>query len=145
MSFGFSVGDFLAVSHLIIKIADYARSAKTADSQYQRLVVELDGLKRGLNEIDKLDASGQMAPTVDAIKGTALACKLPLQQFAYKIEKKFEPSLGLTRSAGRLKDAEMRVRWVIGMNKAVNELAMMVNAHVRSINMLLGIYQVYVH
>ena len=39
MSFGFSIGDFIAVGKLIVKIVDSLRSSK---SEYQELIRELE-------------------------------------------------------------------------------------------------------
>ncbi len=48
MSFGFSVGDFLAVGTLIVKIVDTLRSTQ---SEYQELIRELERYARSLVRI----------------------------------------------------------------------------------------------
>lgn len=54
MSFGFSVGDFLAAGALITDIVTCLKDSGGAASQYQELMRELDGLQMALNKIEHL-------------------------------------------------------------------------------------------
>ena len=143
MSFGFAVGDFLAVTKLIVEISESLKDSTGSARQFQHLLLELDNLRHALHEVDKLTADGppELLTTITAINVTALSCRLPLAQFLEGI-RKYEASLGLGCSAGKFKDMNMRVKWALGKQKAVDELRKELCAHVGSINMLLGLYQV---
>ena len=54
MSFGFSVGDFLAVGKLVADIVTSLRSASIAE--YRELICELHGLQQALYELDEFGA-----------------------------------------------------------------------------------------
>ncbi|KAK2748038.1 hypothetical protein FQN55_004587 [Onygenales sp. PD_40] len=130
MSFGFAVGDFITVGKLIADISSCLNDASGAAHQYQHLVLELENLQRVLREIDKLppdhdDGDGdddEPTPMLNAIKATALSCRLPLDEF-------------------RRDQRNMR-RWALGKRGVVEELRRKINAHVGGVNMLLGLYQI---
>jgi len=54
MSFGFSVGDFIAAGTLIKDIVTCLKDSGGAVSQYQELMRELDGLQHALDKIERL-------------------------------------------------------------------------------------------
>lgn len=102
MSFGFGVGDFVAIGTLIVKIVDTLRGAQ---SEYQELIRELEryaqsfladpclstqyrglpvcranlilSLQRALSQVDKLKGRGDQAIAIDQIKCAALTCEYP--------------------------------------------------------------------
>lgn len=160
MSFGFSVGDFLAVGALIVKIVGTLRDTR---SEYQELIRELEryeslfgaagllhfkqhhiapktnsigSLKRALSQVDKLKGRGDQTIAVDQIKCAALTCRYPLEEFLAKIEN-YKRSLGLGRSAGIFKDAGRKVQYAFGRNDDGNTLRSYLNIHIGTINMLL--------
>ena len=71
MSFGFSVGDFIAVGILIKNITSALHSST---SEHQELLLELNGLQRALDEIEHLKAVPQHEIEVNAVKVAALTC-----------------------------------------------------------------------
>jgi hypothetical protein len=85
MSFGFSVGDFLAVAGLIKDITLSLRNASA--SSYQELVLELHGLQRALHEIEHLQCPPSREAAVNSVKVAALMCQHPLDEFARKLKK----------------------------------------------------------
>ena len=109
MSFGFSVGDFLVVGGVILKLVDALRGTR---SELQDLICELEryfhllfcaavllpvtglhfhlrlcanqvhSLERALVQVvEKLNGQGDQAAAVDRIKSTALTCRYPLERF----------------------------------------------------------------
>ena len=72
MSFGFSVGDFLAATLLIKDISCWLQASGGAASEYQELVRELHGLQQALNTIERLQGNPNQASTVDGLKIAAL-------------------------------------------------------------------------
>lgn len=95
MSFGFSVGDFLAASKLIFDITTSLSESGGSKSEYQELFRELDSLSRALKHVERLDShTGVSSNTLDSIKCAALLCRHPLGEFLTKV-RKYEASLGV--------------------------------------------------
>ncbi len=161
MSFGFGVGDFVAIGTLIVKIVDTLRGAQ---SEYQELIRELEryaqsfladpclstqyrglpvcranlilSLQRALSQVDKLKGRGDQAIAIDQIKCAALTCEYPLKEFLAKIQK-YEKSLGLGKSVTKIKDAGRKVQYAFGKKDEANTLRSYLKIHIGTINMLL--------
>jgi hypothetical protein len=93
MSFGFSVGDFLAVAKLIASITTSLKATGGSSSDYQELVRELTLLQRALTDIEHLTGPPVELPSINAIKCSALNCQYVLDEFAGKL-RRYENSLG---------------------------------------------------
>jgi hypothetical protein len=78
---------------LIHKVSKALKDAGGASSEYQQVVIELHGLKTALRHLEKIVPTEATASHVNAIRGMALACQLPLQDFLANFEK-YEASLG---------------------------------------------------
>ena len=139
MSFGFSVGDFLVVGNLIAEVISSLKHTGGAAYRYQHLILELEGLRTALLEIENLDGPDELQPTIQAIRSVALNCRFPLQEFQ-KSARKYDESLGSGNTRGKVKDTQMKITWALGKKDDVNELRMKVNAYVGSISMLMGLY-----
>ena len=132
MSFGFSVGDVIAVSSLIAQIANSLKDAGGAKSDYQELVRELENLDRALKHIDKL-----RGPTADSIKCAALMCQYPLLEFLNKIGN-YEKTLGVTANNVSFAQATVKkMQWSFGKKDEVAKLRDYLSLHIGSINMQL--------
>ena len=155
MSFGFSVGDFLAVGRLIFDITNALRGSK---GEYQELVRELESsvqpaptptgddytlfanclcsLGRALEEVDKLKSNPRQSDAVNRIKCAALTCRQPLEDFNRRIHK-FDGSLGTGQSNGKLRDAGKKIQWAVGPGRKdeVNKLRSYLNIHIGIINL----------
>ena len=94
MSFGFSVGDFIAVGSLITDIASSLQEAGGSKSEYQEILRELEGLERALSYLDKVKSGDACSMNIASIKYAALSCRRPLEQFLNKI-KKYDNALGV--------------------------------------------------
>ncbi|CZR54199.1 uncharacterized protein PAC_04082 [Phialocephala subalpina] len=73
MSFGFSVGDFLAAAALIKDIVTCLGATGGAASRYQELMLELDGLQRALDKIEHLEAPPGRTEGINGLKVVALS------------------------------------------------------------------------
>jgi len=104
MSFGFSVGDGIAVCNVIHDLVSCLSDSSGSRSDYQELIRELELLDRTLRSLDRLTGD------VDSIKCAALSCRLPLEQFLTKI-KKYETSLGPRSSDSKPKTIFKKVSW----------------------------------
>ncbi|KAI4259142.1 MAG: hypothetical protein L6R42_004733 [Xanthoria sp. 1 TBL-2021] len=93
MSFGFSVGDFLATASLISSIVDALQ--KSSVSEFKELTLELHAVQRALNEIEHIQPSPGQEQSINAIKVVALLCQHPLQEFAGKLENGLLPKIDI--------------------------------------------------
>ena len=88
--------------------------------------------------MEKLKGQGDQAIAIEQIRCIALSCSLPLEQFLAKIQK-FEKSLGVGKSAGRLKDAGRKVQYAFGSRDEVNGIRIYLSRHIEIINMRIGL------
>ena len=140
MSFGFSVGDFIAVGKLINDIVKCLQSVGGAKSEYQEMVREFEILTKALVHIDHLKAADEkMTAQLNYIKFAALSCRYPLQDFMTKMEE-YDSSLGTRARMDMMRKAARKVRWSFGPSGDIKQLRMYLNTHVGTINMLLAQY-----
>ena len=137
MSFGVSVGDFIAAGILIKDIASALQSAST--SNHQELLFELHGLQRALHEIEHLHADPQQQEIeVNAVKVAALTCQYRLDDFARKLKKYESLSHSSTASsAEKAKSWRLKLQWGFSMEAEVQSLRVYLIAHVGYLNMRL--------
>ncbi|KAL8880392.1 MAG: hypothetical protein Q9198_002189 [Flavoplaca austrocitrina] len=136
-AFGFSVGDFISTINLIRKIGKALKETGGAASEYQDAVVELTGLQHALQHLEALQPTQDNAGQVNAIRGMALACKIPLQDFMTKLEK-YEESLGPWAHGSSLGGLGRKTRWAVSFSKEVEKLRAMVAGKQISISLLLA-------
>ena len=138
MSFGFSIGDFVAVGRLIQSIVSSLRASSVSD--YRELIVELGALQRVLDHIEHLECPPEQEAATNGIKVAALLCHYPLDEFAGKL-KEFKgldvDPVGKATTAKRVKSWGQRLRWGFCMEEEVGKLRAYLMAHVGSLNMRL--------
>lgn len=137
MSFGFSVGDFLAVGSIIADIVSSLRESGGSKSEYQEIIRELEGLQHALSCLDKLQSSDGCSTSIDSIKYAALSCRRPLEQFLDKI-KKYDNALGVWSKPGMIKSAADKLKWAYTQRDEIRKLQAYLNVHVGTINILLA-------
>ncbi|KAF8248008.1 hypothetical protein K440DRAFT_549882 [Wilcoxina mikolae CBS 423.85] len=135
--FGFSVGDFIGAIGLITKICKALQDTGGAASEYQHVILELRSLERVLIHLAALEPTDENANHVNAIRGMALACQLPLREFLTKLEK-YEVSLGPFAARNAISGAGRKTKWAVCMSEEVSKLRAIVAAKVLSINLLLS-------
>ena len=136
MSFGFSVGDFIAFGKLVNDITNCLQSVRGPKSEYQELLRELKTLLVVLQHLDKLHSKISTPAKIDSIKYAALSCRYPLEEFLAKIQH-FDASLGVQGRASTFKSTRNKVRWTFGHKDEVSRLRHYLNIHIDTINMLL--------
>lgn len=137
MSFGFSIGDFIAVGTLIADIAKSLRETGGAKSEYQELVRELESLQQALHHLDKLHTNSSKPQDLVSIKYAALSCRRPLEQFLFKI-RKYNKSLGVWNKDGLLRSTADRLKWTYGQKDEIKKLQGYLNVHFGTISILLA-------
>ncbi|KAI8941307.1 hypothetical protein NX059_002534 [Plenodomus lindquistii] len=136
MSFGFAVGDFIAVGKLIRDISDCLQSVGGAESEYQELIRVFDSLKSALHHLDRLSSTGPPSRHVESIKFTALSCQYSLQEFLQKI-KNYEKSLGVWGRPNRIKRTVSKLQWTFNQQEEVERLKTYLSIHLATIDTML--------
>jgi hypothetical protein len=137
MSFGFSVGDFLAVGKLIADITSSLKEAGGSKSEYRDVVLELECLHKTLVHLDRLSQQGDNSRTADSIKYAALSCRRPLEEFLGKV-KRYEGSLGPNATGPAWKAPMDKVRFRLSGSEEVRRMQNYLSVHVGTINILLA-------
>jgi hypothetical protein len=143
MSFGFSVGDFLAAVNLIADVISALREAGGSASQYQHVTNKLGFLDRALRDVNRLEPAEGLEQTLETIKTTALSCQIPLLEYLENI-KKYDGSLGAGESSGVMKDVFHKMKWQASKKlEAAMRLEAEIVAYLAAINLLVGFYKMY--
>jgi len=109
MSFGFSVGDFLAVGQLVFKISASLNESTGSSAQYKELLLQFHCFKQLLNTVHNHIASSQFPPSaVRAITEHISQCKPLLRKFDTTTEK-YKRTLSKKYSGNSIKDAWMKL------------------------------------
>jgi len=122
---------------LVKKVSKALKDAGGASSEYQQVVIELKGLKNALRHLEALEPTEDNASHVNAIRGMALACQLPLRDFLAQLEK-YEPSLGPFAPKHSFRGAGWKAKWAVALAADVEKLRALIAAKVLSINLLLA-------
>ncbi|KAI1459628.1 hypothetical protein F4805DRAFT_419707 [Annulohypoxylon moriforme] len=135
MSFGFSVGDFLAVGKLATDIISSLKDSGGSRTEYQHLLRELECLQAALVHLDRLSET-RNTHGVATIKYTALSCRRPLEEFLTKI-RKYDGSLGIQSKPNPIKGVVDKVKFPLAHKDEVQALQAYLNVHINTINILL--------
>lgn len=145
MSFGFGVGDFIAVVNLLERVANELRNYRDAPFHFQQVSAELHLFHRALSRILKIESEDKEdRELLEQIRAIAIQCRQPLLSFIEKMRLK-ESISGLS-NRGRtiaLTTVGRRLHWSLIARKDVDELRQVVVAGMTAINMMLGMQQLY--
>lgn len=106
-------------------------------TEYQHVVIELRALKNVLRHLEALEPTEDNLTHVNAIRGMALACQLPLREFLIKLEK-YESALGPLNGPWSFRGVGSKTKWAIALSEDVEKLRALIGAKVISINLLLA-------
>ncbi|EWG38526.1 hypothetical protein FVEG_01719 [Fusarium verticillioides 7600] len=139
MSFGYGVGDVIALLGLFERIAIELRNYKDAPMHFQQLRAELDllrgTLKRALSLEPESDAERE---TLEQIRAIVIYCAQPLQSMADKMRSK-ESSLGHFKTTRSLRSVGTRLHWsMVGIDD-VQELRKTVMSQMAALSVLLSV------
>ena len=144
MSFGYGVGDVIAILGLFERVAIELRNYKQAPAQFQQLGAELDLLRNTLKYVLQLNADDPAErETLDRIRAITMHCLQPLQALADRMQTK-ESGLGHFRGARSISSIGTRLHWSMIAQKDVDELRKVVLSEMIAVNMLLSLQQLYV-
>lgn len=143
MSFGFGVGDIIAVLGLFERVAREIEQYQTAPRHFQQLQVELGLMKSTLSHVLQIQPqSSDETASIEQIRAIALHCQQPLLDFIEKMRRR-EPSLGNFRTAGTLAAVGNRLHWSLVSRADVEGLRRVLLSEMLALNVLLGTHQLY--
>ena len=139
MSFGFSVGDFIAVGKLIIQISSALHESAGASAEYQSLLLRLDSLMETLKLADRSIRGSQLLPlsATNAIMKHLEQCSAHLRKFNTVIEK-HRKSLSKGGSGNRFKDSWRKIGWSLFTKEEIKEIDDALEGDVNFISMILA-------
>ncbi|KAM6524579.1 hypothetical protein FALCPG4_010188 [Fusarium falciforme] len=141
MSFGYAIGDVIAVLGLIERVAVELRNYKDAPSHFQQLRVELDLVHSTLQHVLLLEPeSDEECQTLDQIRAIVVHCSQPVQAMADKMRSK-EGSLGHFRTTRSLSSIGTRLHWSMVAQSDVDAFRKTIMSEMAAINILLSVQQ----
>lgn len=109
MSFGYAVGDVIAVLGLFERIVTELRNYKDAPSHFQQLRAELELVHSTLQHVLRLEPEDDVErQTLERVRAIALHCSQPLQAMVVKMRSK-DGSLGHFRTTRSLANVGTRL------------------------------------
>ena len=119
MSFGFSVGDFLAGAQLAYTLGKALSDSHGASKQYQELIAELHVVHKVMLQVQELHAAKQLSiATVNALLFTINATNGVMEAFLDEHER-YSKSLKRGGSRNSVKDFYWKGRWATSMPEKV--------------------------
>ena len=141
MSFGYAVGDVIAILNLFERIVVEVRNYRDAPRHFQQLGAELHLLQTTLQRLLQAEpADDEEHAHLQHIRAIAIHCSQPLQAFVAKMQRS-EKGLGHRRSAGTLSTIGTRLHWSLITKNEVEEVRKVILTEMAAINMLLGMQQ----
>lgn len=115
MSFGFSVGDFLAVAELAYQLSKALSDSTGATKQYQELIAILNIVHKVMLQVEELRAANQLAQaTVNALLFTVNTTNVTMETFLDQ-HAAYGRSLKSGGSGNAVNDMFRKGRWAIQM------------------------------
>ena len=119
------------------KISKALKRTGGASTEYQLAIIELKGLENVLRHLESLEPNQDNQRHINAIRGMALACQLPLRDFLTKMEN-YEASLGPFSSPQWFRGLPQKSKWAVTFAEEVEKLRALVTAKTVSISLLLA-------
>jgi len=136
--FVFSMGDFLAAIELTIRIGKALRESSGATAECRLVLQDLHLLRQMLELLQSLQPAGTGSSYLNAIRGTALSCLVPLRALADKLDSSYSLLLGEKSSANLFRKSRRKIQWALFASGEVSEFRTVIAAKVGSIQVLLG-------
>ena len=140
--FGFSAGDFASVIDLIVRISKALKDSGAAAVECRDILQDLQTLQQLLELLETLRPADGSVSHINAIRGMALACRIPLLEFTQKVES-YEPALGVGSSKAMFTRGVRKVQWAVLVEEEVAKFRGIIAAKVHNITLLLGAFNRY--
>jgi len=140
MSFGFSVGDFIAALELVGTVVTSLRETGGAKSQFRELTQELFSLEQALLRVKQLEFEEHQYVEYVALKQAASQCRHTIDQFWTGASRYQKHLLGQGK-ASAVKTAWLKVQWTLFKADELARFKTDIAAHTQSILVLLATLQ----
>ena len=140
--FGFSAGDFATAIGLIVRISKALKDSGTAAAECRDILQDLQTLQQLLGFLETLRPADGCISHINAVRGMALACHIPLLEFAQKIES-YAPALGVSSSKSAFTRGVKKVQWAVLVEEEVAKFRGTIAAKVQNIILLLKAFNRY--
>jgi hypothetical protein len=140
MSFGFSVGDFLAAIELVHDLAVALSDGRGSSAKFQGLVQELYSLERAMIEIKNLQVSAGLESHLWMVQQVATQCQRAIADFLRKSDV-YMQCLRQGGSTKWWKDAFYKVKWAVYKADDVDELRARLRGHAVAMGLMLQVLQ----
>ncbi|KAL5600873.1 hypothetical protein FOVSG1_006903 [Fusarium oxysporum f. sp. vasinfectum] len=140
MSFGFSVGDFVAALKLVGDVVASLQEVGGAASQFRELTQELFSLETALLRVKQLEFEDHQHAEYVALKQAASQCQHTIDEFWTKASRYQKHLLGQGK-ASAAKKAWMKVQWSLFKTDDLARFKSDIAAHTQSILVLLATLQ----
>lgn len=137
-AFGFSAGDFIAATKLIVDVSKALKDAGGASDEYRSLVAELGLLQNILTELQSNSASQPCSdgPLMGYMRQQYDLTLETLADFLGFISK-FDAKLGTQAPSGRLRGAGRKAQWAVVCAKEVEKKRLKVEMQLHTLTWLL--------
>ena len=122
-----------------MKISKALREAGGAATEYRIVRQDLQLLRQVLELTQNLQPSNANAGHINALRGMALTCLVPLKEFAEKLESRYSSALSLRSTKGALSRSGGKVQWAVIATEEVSKLRAIIAAKIVTRSMLLGL------
>ena len=139
-AFGFSAGDFVSAIGLTIKISKALRETGGASAECRMVLQDLQNLQQVLQLLQDLRPADGNLSHVNAIRGLAVTCLIPLKEFAEKIDRSYGSMARASSSDHVLRRSGKKAQWTVFAVEEIAKFRSVVAAKVASIGLLLGIF-----
>ena len=139
MSFGYGVGDVIAVATLVTKIARSLRETTGSSQDFQNLVLRFDTFGQLLNTVQQIK-SGQLPQSAVSAICTHVANSKPLLRKFDETTERYKRSLSGAGSGKRLQDSWRKIGWGLYKRQEILELSDGLAKEIDAIQLLLSCY-----
>ena len=139
-AFGFSAGDFVSAIGLTIKISKALRETGGASAECRMVLQDLHNLQQVLRLLQDLRPVDGDLSHVNAIRGLAITCLIPLKEFGEKIDRSYGSMASVSPSDHIFRRNGKKAQWTVFAVEEVAQFRSVVAAKVASIGLLLGIF-----
>ncbi|KAI9744758.1 MAG: hypothetical protein M1818_001683 [Claussenomyces sp. TS43310] len=139
MSFGFSIGDFLAGAKLIADLTRVLSASKGASMEYQQLLMDLRCVEETLVQIDQMRLASQLHPSaINALCWIVNSTTSSIADFMLRT-RKYQQSLSTKGSGNKAKDLWRKIGWSMYKPAEIKSLQQRLQLDLGSINCLLSL------
>ena len=143
MSFGFSVGDFVAAASLAAKLIQALSKTRGSSAEYQALIQDLDGVHQTFLQLEQMRATNLLAQaTINALSHLTSSSVELMQQFLNDIDK-YRTSLQQGGSTSAVRDAWRKVEWSVSKPASVRKFREILQFRLTSIGVLVSLTSMY--